>query len=192
MLASTFELLLKTQLPKEIEVAGAVVTLPTSPLNRAIVQGYFLTIANVTKSDVKLRLSFEAVTAVADLIDLTATILDKGGSNTVDDVIPTVANAYEFPIDLASDTTCLFILQPDVTKPELLANLGIELRGYVRINLAADSPSSIVRLLVTPEQRGTFFREGVDLDIPVSDRQLGEVAYSLPTASGGSLYTLSS
>ncbi len=191
MLVSTFELLLKTQLPKQIEEGGVVKNLPISPLNRAIVQGYFLTIANVTKSAAKLELSFEAVTSVVDLIDLTATILDKDGINKVDDVIPTVPNAYKFPIDLNGDTTCLFILQPDVTKPELLANLGIELRGYVRISLASDSPSSIVRLLVTPEQRGTFFREGVDLDIPAGDRQLGEVAYSLPTASGGSLYTLS-
>ncbi len=64
MLVSTFELLLKTQLPKEVEVDGVVTPLPISPLNRAIVQGYFLTIANVTKSDAKLELSFEAVTAV--------------------------------------------------------------------------------------------------------------------------------
>lgn len=189
MLISTFELLVKRQLPRAIiDSAGNEIILPTSPLSRAIIQGYFLSIANTTANSADLILNFKSVTAVINLPDLTATFLDANGINLIGDVIPTVDNAYKYPITLAGNTTCLFILQPDLLNPQALTNLNIELRGYADIEL--DSATSSAELLITPEHRGTFFRPGINNNTPRSERQLGEVAYSLPTASGGSLFSL--
>lgn len=187
MLVSTFELLVKRQLPKEITDANGNLI----PLSRPIVQAYFLTIANITENPVNLILNFKAVTAMTVLPDITATFLDTNGVNLIGDVIPEVNNAYKYPIDLDASTTCLFILQPDIiNNKQFLTDLNVELRGYVDIELAPGSPNSSVQLLITPEHRGTFFRSGITNNTPRSDRQLGEISYSLPTASGGSLFTL--
>ncbi|KYC40412.1 hypothetical protein WA1_26740 [Scytonema hofmannii PCC 7110] len=61
---------------------------------------------------------------------------------------------------------------------------GLELRGYVEVFLAATSPARAATLLITPEQRGTFFKT---LD---TAPQLDQVVYNLPTPHGGSLFTL--
>jgi hypothetical protein len=189
MLISTFELLVKRQLPRSItDSAGNEIVLPTSPLSRAIIQGYFLSIANTTESNAGLILNFKSVTSVIELPDLSATFLDTNGINIIGDVIPNVDNAYKYPFNLAGNTTCLFILQPDLLNPQALTNLNIELRGYVDIEL--DAATSSAELLITPEHRGTFFRPGINNNTPRSERQLGEIAYSLPTASGGSLFSL--
>jgi hypothetical protein len=189
MLISTFELLVKRQLPRSItDSAGNEIVLPTSPLSRAIIQGYFLSIANTTANNAGLVINFKSVTSAIELPDLTATFLDTNGINLIGDVIPNVDNAYKYPITLPGNTTCLFILQPDLLKPQVLNNLNIELRGYADIEL--DAKTSSAELLITPEHRGTFFRPGISNNTPRSERQLGEVAYSLPTASGGSLFSL--
>jgi hypothetical protein len=189
MLISTFELLIKRQLPRSVtDSAGNEIILPTSPLSRAIIQGYFLSISNTTANSAGLILNFKSVTSVVELPDLTATFLDTNGINIIGDVIPDVENAYQYPISLPGNTTCLFILQPDLLTPQALTNLNVELRGYAEIELDAKTASA--ELLITPEHRGTFFRPGVNNNTPRSERQLGEVAYSLPTASGGSLFSL--
>lgn len=189
MLISTFELLIKRQLPRAItDSAGNEIVLPTSPLSRAIIQGYFLSIANTTANTAGLILNFKAVTSAVALPDITATFLDINGTNVIGDAIPDTNNEYQYPITLPGDTTCLFILQPDLLKREVLSNLNIELRGYADIVL--DSSTASAELLITPEHRGTFFRPGISNNTPRSERQLGEVAYSLPTASGGSFFKL--
>jgi hypothetical protein len=193
MLISTFELLVKRQLPKEfINSAGVTIPLPTSPLSRPIIQGYFLSIANTTSEPAHLLLNFKAVTTLPgiDIPTITATFLDINGMNEIGDVIPAIDNAYKYPIKLAGDTSCLFILQPDILKAGALTDLKIELRGYADIELDRAKSTSSAQLLITPEHRGTFFRAGITNNTPRSDRQLGEIAYSLPTASGGSLFKL--
>jgi hypothetical protein len=195
MLVSTFELLVKRQLPKEVrDAAGNPVPVPISllPLSRPLVQGYFLSIANITSDEATLILEFKAVTATVDLPDLTATLLDKDGGNAIGDLIPDVPNAYKYPLALPGNTTCLFILQPDIIKDngDALKAQNIELRGYVEISLDPNSVTDTTTLLITPEHRGTFYRSGITDKTPRSDRQLGEIAYSLPTASGGSLFEL--
>jgi hypothetical protein len=98
MLISTFELLVKRQLPKTVrDSSGNPVPVATSPLSRPVVQGYFLSIANTTSDEAALILEFKAVTATVDLTGITATLLDKDGSNDIGDVIPDVPNAYKFP-----------------------------------------------------------------------------------------------
>jgi hypothetical protein len=195
MLISTFELLVKRQLPNTIRDAGGnVVPVPTrlAPLSRPLVQGYFLTVANINSDEVKLVLDFKAVTAVVDLPDLTATILDSDGNNILGDLVPDATNAYKYSLTLAGNTTALFILQPDIIQNDAaaLSAQNIELRGYVEVSLDAASVADEASLLITPEHRGTFYRSGITPQTPRSDRQLGEIAYSLPTASGGALFEL--
>jgi hypothetical protein len=192
MLISTFELLIKPQIPSSVNSPNGPVELPFAFLSRPIIQGYFLTIANITeKIDASLLINFKAVTTIpgADVAGITATLLDKGGTNNIGDVMPENNKAYQFPVNLPANTTCLFIFQPDPTVPGALTKLDTELRGYVDIELAPDVTSA-VQLLITPEHRGTFFRKGISNNTHRSERQLGEIAYSLPTASGGSLFTL--
>ena len=189
MLLSTFELLVKRQLPRSIvDSAGNEIILPTSPLSRGIVQGYFLTLANTSDRDVSVRLTFDAVSTVIDLPDLTATFLDRNGLNEIGDAVPDSLTSYQYPIELAAKTTALFILQPDILKPDALRQLNIEVRGYVDIALDSPNDGDSIQLMITPEHRGTFFRPGITDATPRSERQLGEIAYALPTASGGSLF----
>ncbi|MCC5649536.1 hypothetical protein LC609_06705 [Nostoc sp. XA013] len=65
MLVSTFEILVKSQLPPELK----------SPLSRKVIQGYFLTLSNLNPFSVVLSLVFTAVTPslndVIPLLDVT-------------------------------------------------------------------------------------------------------------------------
>jgi hypothetical protein len=74
MLISTFELLLKPQLPPGIP--GVV-----SNLSRNVIQGYFLTIANLSSFDLALSLVFTTrltpPTTLTDFIDF----VDTSGTN---------------------------------------------------------------------------------------------------------------
>lgn len=86
-------------------------------------------------------------------------------------------------IPLNGNDTGLFILQPNALQSELRAEENYELRGYVEVFLSSVSTPTSVDLLVTAEHRGTFF---------IADAsKLGELAYALPLASGGSLLSLS-
>lgn len=192
MLISTFELLIKAQIPDfVINSNGDKVQLPFAFLSRPIIQGYFLTIANTSNSDASLIINFKAVSSVSGTIvpDITATLLDINGINSINDVIPDINDAYQYPISLPGNTTCLFIFQPDPTVPDALTKPNVELRGYADISLAPGATTS-VQLLITPEHRGTFFRKGISNNTPRSERQLGEISYNLPTASGNSLFIL--
>jgi hypothetical protein len=191
MLLSTFELLVKSQLPKGIPVLPGNKTLLA--LSRPVVQGYFLTIANITANPAKLILNFKAATTplAVNIADVTATILDSSGVNDIGDVIPDVANAYKYMLEIQGDQTALFILQPDIiTQPNALTDENIELRGYVDVELDPANILETVELLITPEHRGTFYGSGITEATPVEERQLGEIAYSLPTAQGGSYFKL--
>jgi hypothetical protein len=52
--------------------------------------------------------------------------------------------------------------------------------------LARNSPTRIASLLVTPEQRATFFKTLT----AGGDPQLDQIIYNLPTPNGGSLFTI--
>jgi hypothetical protein len=82
MLVSTFELLVKPQLPADITSPPSI-----SNLSRTVIQGYFLNIANVTNTRVTLSLAFTAVTPSVD-IDQTFTFLDVAGINVQGDLTP--------------------------------------------------------------------------------------------------------
>lgn len=179
MLVSTFELLIKPQLPKELQQP------PFDRISRTVIQGYFLTLANTTDSVVRVSLVFTANSPILDPAT-TVTFLDTLGENVPGDVIPESPGKTSFPITIPANDTGLFILQPD---PRLLnnPNPNFEVRGYVEIFLASLSPSRNAALLLTPEHRGTFFK-----DLTATDPQLDQIIYPLPTATGSSLYRLRS
>ena len=187
MLVSTFEILVKSQLPKNLPSP-----LPANleKLSRTVIQGYFLTLANTTSSTVKVSLVFTAVTPSID-IDKTFIFLDVEGVNIPGDLIPdTAANKARFTITIPGNDTGLFILQPDILKAgkdgkTLLDTADFELRGYVEIFMSSLSKSKSAKLLLTPEHRGTFFKNLKD-----TNPQLDQIVYSLPTANGGSLFNL--
>jgi hypothetical protein len=159
-------------------------------LSRTVIQGYFLTLANTTSSTVKVSLVFTAVTPSID-IDKTFIFLDVEGVNIPGDLLPdTAANKARFTITIPGNDTGLFILQPDILKTgkdgnTLLDTADFELRGYVEIFMSSLSKSKSAKLLLTPEHRGTFFKNLKD-----ADPQLDQIVYSLPTANGGSLFNL--
>lgn len=216
MLVSTFELLVKPQIPAEFDPSG---------VGRVIVQGYFLTISNLNSFRAALKLTFTATTPSINLDEL-ITLLDISGGNTPSDLSPTSdPRKFTFRLVLPANDTALLILQPDVTKQEILKNANTELRGYVEVAMSnrvvfpdpptvpipippfpgpvpgpispvtGGTPQETVMVLnpsqgdflLTPEQRGTFIPK--DLNNP--SRDLDQIAYSLPTANGGSLFRLS-
>ncbi|MGF1590000.1 MAG: hypothetical protein ACFCU7_12280 [Pleurocapsa sp.] len=192
MLISTFELLLKSQLPNDLP--------PTVPaevknLSRNVIQGYFLTIANLSSFDLVLSLVFTSrLTPPTTLNDL-ITFLDTSGTNISGSLNPDQAavtrNKFRFsPLFLAAGATGLFILQPNIVdKPELLNTLDFEVRGYTEIFLSSLSGNlSDIQLQITPEHRGTFFADATQPDL--ANRGLDQIAYSLPVQNGG-LFTLS-
>lgn len=179
MLVSTFELLVKPQLP------AGLIPPPPAALSRTVIQGYFLTIANTNNFNVSVSLVFTSITPTLDEAT-TATFLDTAGNNIPGDVATSIpGKTKRFRISIRAHDTVLFILQPD---PALLS-LGqeLEVRGYVEIFLSRlPSPSLPSRrgtLLLTPEQRGTFFK-----DLTAADPQLDQIIYNLPTATGGALF----
>lgn len=184
MLVSTFELLIKPQLPSDVTPPLPPLDPALANLSRTVIQGYFLTISNTNKFNVEATLEFTAVTPTLDSAT-TATFLDRTGINRQADVLPGIpGKTNKFKIPIREHDTVLFILQPD---PALLNSpiQELEVRGYVDISLSSPS-SRRATLLLTPEQRGTFFK-----DLTAADPQLDQIIYNLPTATGGSLFKFS-
>ncbi|MEH1844339.1 MAG: hypothetical protein V7L25_04845 [Nostoc sp.] len=178
-LVSTFELLVKAITP---------VTAPgTEAVARTVIQGYFLTIANTSNSDVKLTLQFTATTPVLNVAD-TVTISDVTGTNDFSDLTPVPGdpNRFTFSLGISANDTALLTLLPDVTKIGIIKAHALEIRGYVEILLNSPSAATPVNLLLTPEHRGTFLPQNLAAPNPDFD----QLAYSLPTSTGGSLFTL--
>ncbi|MBX9257787.1 hypothetical protein H1Q63_28345 [Desmonostoc muscorum CCALA 125] len=179
-LVSTFELLVKAITP---------VTAPgTEAVARTVVQGYFLTIANTSNSNIAVTLQFTATTPELNLDD-TVVAQDASVDDEFQELVPTSdPRKFTHSLKIAANDTALVTLLPDVTKTEIIKAAKLEIRGYVEISLISASDSTSVDVLLTPEHRGTFLpqnlltsRSGLDFD---------QLAYSLPTSTGGSLFTL--
>ncbi|MDF5707806.1 MAG: hypothetical protein PUP90_09045 [Nostoc sp. S4] len=179
-LVSTFELLVKPITPATAPGTEAVA--------RTVIQGYFLTIANTSSLDVKLTLRFTATTPELNVID-TVTISDVQGTNDFSDLIPVPGDPsrFTFSVGIGANDTALITLLPDVTNIEIIKAAKLEIRGYVEIFVNSPSAATPVNLLLTPEHRGTFLPQNLDAPNPDFD----QLAYSLPTSTGGSLFKLS-
>ncbi len=173
---STFELLAKPQLP-------AGITGPIANLGRNVIQGYFLTIANTSTTDLVLSLVFTARLAGANDLSGIIPFLDTSGVNIAGTLEPTVtANKFRFsPLFLPAQATGLLIVQPS---PAKVISLDFEVRGYVELFLSSLSGTlSNIPLQISAEQRGTFFANASAPNL--ADRGLDQVAYSLPVPDGG-------
>jgi hypothetical protein len=185
-LVSTFEVLLKPQLPA---VAG------TGKLSRKVIQGYFLTIANVNFFPVTLSLVFTLKfpsdlnnpgarpTSWTDFLD----VVDISGENLFPGIVPEIVpanNKARVTFTLPGNGTGLLLLQPNILpSSDILATANFEARGYVEIFLSSLSGSDTATLLLTPEHRGTFFQ---DLKGKTPDAVgLDQIAYALPVSNGG-------
>lgn len=183
---STFELLVAPQIPPDLSPPDL------KNIIRTTLQGYFLQISNLSEDKVEIELEFVAFSPSIPLEDpienSTLAFFDKDGENVPPLPITRKGDKkVTVKLDLDAHDTGLFILQPN---PELLLPAGppkhkvYEVRGYVNIHLKS---SGSAKLLLTPEQRGTVFKDPRD-----GDPQLSQVIYSLPTATGGALYSLNS
>lgn len=197
MIISTFELLVKPQLPKDSELPVAIpdsVKEKIGRLRRTAIQGYFLTIANLSSVDLNLMLTFTVNLPSGISIkdrDLIA-LLDTTGSNMSGNIFVTLepgpgfTNKFFAVVPLMAQGTGLFLLQPNILKDnaKLLDDANFEVRGFAEV---AVSSSSNVSVLITPEHRGTFFNN------LTGDGSAGrdQIAYSLPVQNGG-LFTFNS
>ena len=179
MLVSTFELLLGKITPSAGKIPGS---------DRQVLQGYFLTVANTTDTNLRLRLEFTATTPTINLVD-TFVVTDVSGTNlpqpgTGDLRRTSDPKKYFFDLAVGACDTGLFILQPDITRldPKDPNFKKVEVRGFVEISLLSSIVGSF-DLLLTPEHRGTF--------LPNANRSdFDQLVYALPTPTGGSLFTL--
>lgn len=190
MLVSTFELLLKPQLPK-VPGLSSELTDKLKKLSRTVLQGYFLTIANPNKYDVEVALKFTSIDTT-DPFQKTLTFFDATDINEQGKL-----NSGTITLKIPANDTGLFLLQPDIINKdgELFKEQEFEVRGFVEISLTKPTPSEDTALLLTAEHRGTFFdsteilREGLEKYAEDSNLNLDQIAYQLPMASGGSKFT---
>ena len=181
---STFEVLLKSQLPADLPPSFNNV----NNLSRNVLQGYFLTIANVNTFDLVLSLVFTTRLPSGVALDDIITFADTSGINSGGSLVPDGAgNKFRFsPLFLPAEATALFILQPSPTDAALAA-LDIEARGFVDVQLSSlgGVPPVGAKIQVTAEQRGTFFADPTAVNIV--DRALDQIAYGLAVQNGGLL-----
>ncbi|MBE9198468.1 MULTISPECIES: hypothetical protein [unclassified Nodularia (in: cyanobacteria)] len=187
-LVSTFELLVKQIAPTDgFENLPPDIAQNLKKVARRVVQGYFLTIANTTNATAALRLEFTATTPELNLKD-TVIIVDTFGKNEFADLkpVPNEPKRFTFDLKIPAHDTVLVTLLPDLNNLDLLKGVkDLEIRGYVNISrLALKGPT--YELLITPEQRGTFLPNNLNDKVPDFD----QIAYSVPTASGGSFLSL--
>ncbi|PZD73910.1 hypothetical protein C1752_01853 [Acaryochloris thomasi RCC1774] len=211
MLLSTFELLLNaSQLPREIMGVPPADLEVFEPVSRSILQGYFLTISNLEDRSLLLDILFTVETNAANDEDsfesMTASsFFDSEGVNQPVTITAVDANTHSIMVKLLPHDTGLLLVQPNpflLLKP--LNTSEIEIRGYVEANVLQSSEDCHrpAKVLLTPEQRGTFYQ----LDVPTNpdgtidrkadlalsgNQKLDQIAYSIPTASGGSLFEFS-
>lgn len=175
---STFELLAKPQLPPGLPA-------PIANLSRNILQGYFLTIANTSSSDLVLSAVFTARLSGASDLSGIVPFLDTSGTNIAGTLDPTmVANKFRYsPLFLPAQATGLLIVQPS---PAKVSSLDFEVRGYVELFLSSLAGTlKDIPLQISAEQRGTFFADANAVN--VVDRGLDQIAYPLPVPDGGKI-----
>jgi hypothetical protein len=200
MLVSTFEVLVKSQFPKKLPPPPATVPAGITKLSRTVIQGYFLTVANVNFFPVTISLVFtvrfpnnptvtnEKPTNFQDFVEA----IDISGVNIISALNPGTGlipelvpqnNKARVTFTLPENGTGLFILQPNILNATLLSDANFEARGYVEIFVSSLSGSNDATLMVTPEHRGTFFK---DLNGATNaDVGLDQIAYALPVSNGG-------
>jgi hypothetical protein len=183
---STFELLVKPQLPKAAPV-GTAIPPQAVKLSRNVILGYFLTLANLSNVEFECQLVFTIRLPNTRTIEELIGIVDTSGSDAPFNLTTINPSQFGSIITLPAKSTTLVILQPDFIEfPNLLTDLDFEVRGFAEIKRTAASLAlPPITIIATPENRGTFFSdlEGSTPD----DIGLDQIAYSLPVRNGGVL-----
>ncbi|PSB44136.1 hypothetical protein, partial [Chamaesiphon polymorphus] len=176
MLVSTFEVLVKPQLPRASDLPPGVPVPPgLGNLSRNVLQGYFLTIANVNFFPVTVSVVFTlkfpenpggAIPSPVNFDDFLNAVDISGvnlfAANPSAKLVPEVVpqnNKARITFTLPENGTGLLILQPNILNSQIITDANFEARGYVEIFLSSLSGSDEATLLITPEQRGTFFKD---------------------------------
>ncbi|MEL6581734.1 MAG: hypothetical protein AAFQ14_18475 [Cyanobacteria bacterium J06621_12] len=167
-----------------------IINTPSSP-NRTVIQGYFLTIANPSFSNLEIQLTFKARTPDFNSSSFAA-FWDIDGTNLELPIPGGLGCLKTFRFDLPALDTGLFLLLPDVRERDLVANRNTEIRGYVRLSIPSASrvgnSDRMRTILLSAQQRGTFLPQGNTL--PPAAGDFDQQAYSLPLANGRSEVTL--
>ena len=194
MLVSTFEVLVKPQFPKLSSGPNVPpVVADLAKITRNVIQGYFLTIANVNffplTVSVVFTVKFPKGGIPKDFTDFLSAV-DISGINLLPTnplapkLVPeTQEDKARLTVTIPANTTGLLILQPNILKHGILKEANFEARGYVEIFLSSLSGSNEATLLVTPEHRGTFYKD-INGATP-ADIGLDQIAYPLPVSNGG-------
>ncbi|MFK8183824.1 MAG: hypothetical protein AB8B99_10665 [Phormidesmis sp.] len=176
---SNFELLVKPIVQPRADILG---------VGRTAIQGYFLSIANLSSSDdFRIQLNFRAQNPDLSQAGLLA-FWDVNGNNSLQ--IPTVntPDSLVYELRIMPRDTGLFILQPNVGDAQVVTDANTEIRGYLEVSLADPFGGQTFNLLLSPEHRGTFLPKGfvVPNNPSVTNPQdFDQLVYSLPTAKGG-------
>lgn len=190
---STFELLVKPIIPRVADQLGA---------GRTVIQGYFLTITNLASTNnpqaalgpLAFNLKFRAISPNFTVANVAA-FWDTNGtdvpvSGTASAVIGT--SELNYRLTLRQGDTGLFILQPNITNPDLVTAADLEVRGYAEISLGATAQSA--DLILTPEHRGTFLPVGFEVPRPgtrpPARSDFDHLVNTLPLVGGNSLFQL--
>lgn len=206
MLVSNFELLVKRIAP----LNGPA---PVDAPFRRVVQGYFLTVTNLSPTlSTNFFLTFTIPTVsgaknatdnefvlgaapVANVVTLVDTATQENLPLTLTLVVNNV-NHKKFNTNsflVRPLQTVIVVLLPNIgANASIIPRASIEIRGFVEIAQArrfrVNRPA--IDVLITPETRGTF----LDNDYPnfgsPRDLDFDQISYSLPTFSGGAKNTV--
>jgi len=191
MLVSNFELLVSRLAPG-----------PATPLNRKVVQGYFLSITNLDPAE-PLNLNFTVVSSKfngtdidRDFLPATNALVIFDGPNNDNKVLTLVAtNPVGAAISSFRSTDMPAIAPLQTALVTILPNIGLafnsatkmEIRGHVRLYQPPNpdgSPSTPKTVMLSAECRGTFLDNNFGRTVPVSSYDFDQIAYALPLASG--------
>lgn len=208
MEVSTFELLYKPLTPA-LEPG-------TDAIARRVLQGYFLTIANLEDVPFRFRIEFNITLPSPDdparrLDDNALFITDIAApGNTFSTSLtrsPAGGNRYLRTFNVPAKTTALVVLLPNITVPGFFTTSttpNIEIRGHVGLSLpcvftagpvtAGGLPSftfgpqagAPARVLLTAEHRSTYLPAGWPGN-SIGDLDFDQTGVSLPLATGRAL-----
>lgn len=192
MLVSTYELLInKKQFPKAKDLPFPIDNdqeVILDDLSREVIQGYFLTISNLMNEELMLNVSFNVLSDSTENLfnrDNVAALIDVDGKNKKAPLISASPEKSNYLVVLKAKDTGLLIVQPN---PSFIfdSKKEIELRGNVDVFAMSDKKD--ISFLLTPEHRATFYKRNANGGTENPFVQLDQIAYTLPTANGGSLF----
>lgn len=190
MLVSHFELLVK-------RIANVPSTpTPFSSIFRRIVQGYFISISNLEKRSITIRLKLTIPTTTVPNRFITPgnvnILFDNGG---VDNLPLTITQQpsnkcntvyYTSYFRLCERQTCFIGILPNFGLFGNVLNPDMEVRGFVEIVQRRQifRPTPRATVLTTPEYRGTYLDNAYPTGVVSDELDFDQIAYSLPLANG--------